>query len=313
MWGRNIARNLSRLGALYAVCDYNEERAASFAEQFDSQSKSFDDIIADGAIDGVMLATNANTHRALAIMALEAGKHVYIEKPMALTLADTHDIKKAADEAGKDVMIGHLIRYHPAFIAMQDQIKSGAIGRVKHIQANRLAMGRIRNTESVLFDLCPHDLSLILSITNQSPSKVMCHGVSHITKGVVDILSTGLWFDNGMSANMQTSWISPYKEHRLTVTGETGSLVFDDTKPWNEKLTLYQDSITQAGELFMIERASPLALPVPESEPLRDEMQAFIALCDDGIVPPTNADEGIEVQQVLEKMQAELIDLSAVR
>ena len=141
----------------------------------------------------------------------------------------------------------------------------------------------------------------------------MCHGVSHITKGVVDILSTGLWFDNGMSANMQTSWISPYKEHRLTVTGETGSLVFDDTKPWNEKLTLYQDSITQAGELFMIERASPLALPVPESEPLRDEMQAFIALCDDGIVPPTNADEGIEVQQVLEKMQAELIDLSAVK
>ena len=257
-----------------------------------------------------MLATNASSHKALALDVLQAGKHVYIEKPMALSLDDASIIKKAADEAGKGVMIGHLIRYHPAFNAMQDQIKAGASGKVVHIQANRLGMGRIRNTESVLFDLCPHDLSLILAIAGTQPHKVMCHGVSHITKGVVDILSTGLGFDNGVSANMQTSWLSPYKEHRLTVTGETGSLVFDDTKPWNEKLTLFQDEITQSGTLFVIERASPLPLPVPESEPLRDEMQAFISLCDDGTIPPTDAAEGIRVQQVLEDMQAQLIDFS---
>ena len=310
MWGRNIARNLSRLGALSAVCDNSPERAESFATQFDSYARSFDAILSDETINGVMLATTANSHKALAIQALEAGKHVYIEKPMALTLDDAKAIHHTALATGKQVMVGHLIRYHPAFITLQEQMTSGAIGKVKHIQANRLAMGRIRNTESVLFDLCPHDLSLILALAGDLPKTVICHGVSHVTSGVVDILSTGLGFADGLSANMQTSWISPYKEHRLTVTGETGSLVFDDTKPWNEKLTLYQDSITQSGALFVIERASPLALPVPESEPLKDEISAFIDLCDNAIIPPTNSDEALRVQEVLEEMQKQVVDFN---
>ena len=310
MWGRNIARNLSRLNSLSAVCDHSHQKAQSFADQFDTKAMSFEAILADKTIQGVLLATNASTHKDLALQALESGKHVYIEKPMALSLADAREVHDHAISAGKQVMIGHLIRYHPAFMALQDQIRSGAIGRVKHIQANRLAMGRIRNTESVLFDLCPHDLSLILALASHMPDKVICHGVSHITKGVVDILSTGLGFPDGLSANMQTSWISPYKEHRLTVTGETGSLVFDDTKPWQEKLTLYQDQITQADSLFVIERASPLPLPVPESEPLLDEMSAFISLCDEGVIPPTDSAEGLAVQHVLEQMQSQLRDLS---
>lgn len=310
MWGRNIARNLSTLGALYAVCDSDQDRATNFAEQFDSTHRSFDEILANEAISGVMLATNANTHKELAVKALDAGKHVYIEKPMALTLDDATAIHDKAIESGCHVMVGHLIRYHSAFITLQEQIKSGAIGKVKHIQANRLAMGRIRNTESVLFDLCPHDLSLILALAGSLPQSVICHGVSHITTGVVDILSTGLGFAGGLSANMQTSWISPYKEHRLTVTGETGSLVFDDTKPHNEKLTLYQDSITQSGTLFTIERASPLALPVPETEPLKNEISAFIALCDEGVIPVTNSQEALQVQIVLEEMQQRLVDVN---
>ena len=310
MWGRNIARNLSSLSVLSAVCDSDDARAASFADQFDTDARSFDDILDDETINGVMLATVAHSHKDLAIKALQAGKHVYIEKPMALTFADANAIHETALETGNHVMVGHLIRYHPAFIALQQQIASGAIGKVRHIGANRLAMGRIRNTESVLFDLCPHDLSLILALADDEPQTVICHGVSHITKGVVDILSTGLGFKGGLSANMQTSWLSPYKEHRLTVTGETGSLVFDDTKPWNEKLVLCQDSITQAGSLFVIERASPLALPVPESEPLKDEMRAFIALCDEAIMPPTDSAEALRVQKVLEEMQKQLVDFN---
>lgn len=310
MWGRNIARNLSHLGALEAVCDHDHERAQNFADQFDSRATSFDAVLDDEAINGVMLATTANSHKPLAIQALAAGKHVYIEKPMALTLDDAKAIDVAAKTYDRQVMVGHLIRYHSAFIALQDQIASGAIGKVKHIQANRLAMGRIRNTESVLFDLCPHDLSLILALTDRLPQSVICHGVSHISKGVVDMLSTGLGFSDGVSASMQTSWLSPYKEHRLTVTGETGSLVFDDTKPWHEKLTLFQDNITQSGSLFVIERASPLVLPLAESEPLKDEMRAFIAVCDDGIIPPTDATEALRVQQVLEDMQKQLVDFN---
>lgn len=311
MWGRNIARNLAGLGALSCVHDAVEERGLSFASQFDSTHRSFEALLDDESVNGIMIASNANTHKDVAIKALEAGKQVFIEKPMALTLADAELIAKAVDRTGNQVMVGHLIRYHPAFQTLQQQITSGAVGKVKHIQANRLAMGRIRNSESVLFDLCPHDLSLILALTDGLPEQVLCHGVSHISDNVVDILSTSLGFANGVSAHMQTSWLSPYKEHRLTVTGENGSIIFDDTKPWTEKLTLYQDQITQTGDLFIIERASPLALSVPESEPLRDEVQAFIHLCDEGVLPPTNVHEALNVQKVLEAMQTQLQDLNA--
>ena len=310
MWGRNIARNLAGLGALSCVHDAIEERGVSFASQFDSHYRPLDSILEDATINGIMIASNASTHKALAIKALQAGKQVFIEKPMALTLADAQLIADTVDKTDNQVMVGHLIRYHPAFQTLQQQITSGAVGKVKHIQANRLAMGRIRNSESVLFDLCPHDLSLILALTESLPNSVICHGVSHISENVVDILSTALGFANGVSAHMQTSWLSPYKEHRLTVTGENGSLVFDDTKPWTEKLVLYQDQITQTGDLFLIERASPLALSVPESEPLRDEVSAFIRLCDEGLLPPTNVHEALNVQKVLEAMQTHLQDLN---
>ena len=310
MWGRNIARNLAGLGALNCVHDAIEERGVSFASQFDSSYRTLEAILDDTAINGIMIASNASTHKELAIKALQAGKQVFIEKPMALTLADAQVIADTVDKTDNQVMVGHLIRYHPAFQTLQQQITSGAVGKVKHIQANRLAMGRIRNSESVLFDLCPHDLSLILALTDGLPDSVICHGVSHISENVVDILSTALGFANGVSAHMQTSWLSPYKEHRLTVTGENGSLVFDDTKPWTEKLVLYQDQITQTGDLFLIERASPLALSVPESEPLRDEVSAFIRLCDEGLLPPTNVHEALNVQKVLEAMQTQLQDLN---
>ena len=310
MWGRNIARNLAGLGALSCVHDAIEERGVSFASQFDSSYRTLEAILDDTAINGIMIASNASTHKELAIKALQAGKQVFIEKPMALTLADAQVIADTVDKTDNQVMVGHLIRYHPAFQTLQQQITSGAVGKVKHIQANRLAMGRIRNSESVLFDLCPHDLSLILALTDGLPESVICHGVSHISENVVDILSTALGFANGVSAHMQTSWLSPYKEHRLTVTGENGSLVFDDTKPWTEKLVLYQDQITQTGDLFLIERASPLALSVPESEPLRDEVSAFIRLCDEGLLPPTNVHEALNVQKVLEAMQTQLQDLN---
>ena len=138
------------------------------------------------------------------------------------------------------------------------------------------------------------DFSAVTDFTDT----VICHGVSHISPNNGDILTTALAVEGGLSAHMHTSWLSPYKEHRLSVTGETGSLVFDDTKPWSEKLTLYQDSITQAGDLFMIERASPLHVTLPESEPLKDEVRSFIRLCDEGVLPPTHIDEALGVQRL---------------
>lgn len=311
MWGRNLARNLAQLGALKSVADRNSINASDFASQFDVAQASLESMLNDPQIDGIVLATSAPSHIDLAVQALEAGKHIYVEKPLTLTLADAKTVAEVAQRTGKQVMVGHLIRYHAAFQELQSQLAAGAIGQLRHVQANRLAMGRIRNTESVLFDLCPHDLSLILALMNAEPITVSCAGASHVTDGVVDILSTVLGFDGGRSATMQTSWMSPYKEHRLTVIGSAGSLVFDDTKSWPEKLTLFQDNIRPDGEGFLIERASPISLPIAEAEPLKDEMRAFISCCDTNAPAPTNIDEALAVQRVLEQMQNSLIDTNA--
>ena len=308
MWGRNLARNLAQLDVLAAVADRNDENAAEFAAQFNSQKRGFDTILADTSIDGVAIATSALSHDQLAIAALQAGKHVYVEKPLSLTLVGATGIADAAKKAGRRVMVGHLIRYHAAFCELQAQVTAGAIGTLRHVQANRLAMGRIRNTESVLFDLCPHDLSLILALAGGMPNKIYCAGCSHLTVGVVDYLSSFLGFENGISAGMQTSWLSPFKEHKLIVTGTAGSMVFDDSKPWPEKLKLFQDSMRLNGEYFIVDRASPLALPVAEAEPLKDQMRAFITCCQTGHPAASDIAEALNVQIVLDQMQTALID-----
>ena len=313
MWGRNIIRNAASLGVLAGVCDVNSQRAREFAQDFDTNALDFNAALADETISGIMIATSATTHEALAIQALDAGKHVYIEKPLAMSLAEAERISEKATEMQRQVMVGHLIRYHAAFIELQKQVQSGAIGQLRHIQANRLAMGRIRSTESVLFDLCPHDLSLILSLAGEQPHAVSCAGASHITPNLVDILNTTLSFPNNVTAMMQTSWMSPYKEHRLTVSGSKGSLVFDDTKSWPEKLTLYQDNMSQAGDIFVVERASPIALPVPESEPLKEEVKAFADMCETGAPARTDMAEALRVQNVLDMMVNALQDMNSVK
>ena len=163
-------------------------------------------------------------------------------------------------------------------------------------------MGRIRNTESVIHDLCPHDLSLILAIMGEAPTDLSCSGASHMTAGMPDMVSTFLRFDSGRSASMNTSWLCPYKEHRLTVTGTTGSIVFDDTRPWDEKLTLYRDAIEADGHIFAINRSRPLHLPVAEAEPLKQEMQAFVACCETGDPALTGIEDALAVQKVLQRM-----------
>ena len=310
MWGNNLARNLVQLDALVAVADQNAKAANEFSSAFNVTAMSVHELIEHTNLDGIVIATGAASHDELALAGLIATKHIYIEKPLSLSLAGALAIRDAAKSAHRQVMVGHLIRYHAAFIELQKQLAAGAIGSLRHVQANRLAMGRIRTTESVLFDLCPHDLSLILALVGDLPTKIHCVGASHITPGIVDFLTSFLGFDGGVSAGMQTSWLSPFKEHRLTVTGSAGALVFDDTKPWPEKLTLFQDQMHLNGEHFLIDRASPITLPLNEAEPLKAEMQAFIQSCDNDSPTPTDINEAIAVQQVLEMLQNNLIDTS---
>ena len=302
MWGRNLARNLAALGVLAGVADRYPDRAGDFAGEFGTSHVPVDELLAGHDLDGVVIASAAPTHAELACRALECGLHAYVEKPFALTLVEADRMAAAATRADRQLMVGHLIRYHDAFRELESQIEAGVIGEVHHVTANRLAMGRIRATESVIHDLCPHDISLILAIMGGMPTAVSCAGASHVTAGIPDMLSTLFAFEGGRSATMTTSWMSPYKEHRLVVTGSKGSIVFDDTRPWAEKLTLYRDSITPDGDNFAVARARPLHLPLEEAEPLKQEMQAFITSCETGLPAPTAVDDALAVQRVLHSM-----------
>jgi len=302
MWGRNLARNLAALGSLAAVADLDMDRADGFAAEFETSSRSVDDLLTGDGIDGVVIASAAPTHGELACRALAHGRHVYVEKPFAMTLEEAETMAGAARTNGRQLMVGHLIRHHEAFRELQEQVAAGVIGTLRHVTANRLAMGRIRATESVIHDLCPHDVSLILAIMGEAPVDLACAGASHVTAGMPDMLSTFLRFSGGRSASMTTSWMCPYKEHRLTVTGTIGSIVFDDTRPWAEKLTLYRDSIEADGDSFAISRARPLHLPVAESEPLKQEMQAFITCCETGQPALTGIEDALAVQRTLHRM-----------
>lgn len=302
LWGYNIARVCKSLNCLRSVCDLTKDRASAFAKEFGCSAQNFETICADQTIDGIIIATSASAHTQLATACLQAGKHVFIEKPMALDLSQAQSINQTAKTAHKQIMIGHLIRYHPVFEELQKQLSTGLIGKTRHIQATRLAMGRVLTTDSALYDLCPHDVSLILALTDAPLIEVTCYGVAHITPGIIDMLATGFSFENGITAHMHTSWFHPIKDHKLIVTGVAGSLVFDDTKPWTEKLTFYPDIITASKDKIVIDRKDPVYLSVTENEPLKMEIHHFLDLCRTGHPARTNGDEGVQVQHILHQM-----------
>lgn len=304
MWGRNIARNLSSLGSLAGVGDSNLKAAKSFADEFNASLMSFDAAIADPNIDGIAIVTSAPSHVDLAVPALNAGKAVYIEKPLALNLDDAELIAKAAKDNNQPVMVGHLIRHHAAFQELLSRVNSGAIGKLKHIRASRIAPGRIRDTESVLFDLCPHDLALVAALTDRlEPKSVQCHGFSHITEGVEDSVTAQLVFDNNLTASIEANWLNPVKIHNLTVIGDNGAIVFDDTCDWPKKLTGFTFDVMKDDAGIHLNRDAGTPIPVAPAEPLKDEMANFIAAAKGLAQPLTDIEEALYVQRIMAQMQ----------
>ena len=308
LWGRNIARNLHELGSLAVVADNDEARAAAFGKEFGCPAVPVDDALRPDAHDGVALATNPQSHAELAVAALKAGKGVFVEKPLAMNVAEAEAIADAAAKAGRPVMVGHLVRHHPVFRHLLAMVRDGAIGTLRHIRAVRVAPGRIRDGESALHDLCPHDLALVAALTGHAePAGVSCHAAGHVTDGVDDIVQAGLVFGDGVTATVEASWYNPVKSHELTVVGSEAALVFDDTRPWAEKLIRHPFAVDRNPGGIDLPRGGGEAVPVPEGEPLRAEMEDFISAVKDGTTPLTGIDEALLVQRTVARMQ-EAID-----
>jgi len=309
-WGKNLARNFNALGALHTICDNSQSTLDAYGAEYSAVCKrrEFSQVLGDGAVSKVAIAAPAALHYDLAKTALLGGKDVYVEKPLCLIAEQGQELVDLAEQKGLVLMVGHLLQYHPCVRKLQDLLAEGELGKLYYVTSNRLNLGKIRSEENALWSFAPHDISVILSLAgNQLPERVSSTGESYLSEGVADTTLTALRFPGGIRAHIFVSWLNPFKEQKLTVVGSDGLAVFDDTRPWNEKLTLHRQYLTWTnGQTPTPTKSKGQAVVVPESEPLRNECVHFLECCRERRKPRTDGQEGLRVLRVLQAAQRSL-------
>jgi UDP-2-acetamido-3-amino-2,3-dideoxy-glucuronate N-acetyltransferase len=304
-WGNNLCRNFHALGALAAVVDATENgQATARTLAPDAQiTNSLDEVLRNDQIQGVALATPAETHAELAIQAMQAGKDLFVEKPMALTLDDAEKMKEVAEETGRILMVGHLLEYHPAVLKLRELINLGELGKINYIYSNRLNFGKVRTEENALWSLAPHDVAVILRLLGQSPITVSASGGAYLTKGTADVTVSNLQFSDDSRAHIFVSWLHPYKEQRLVVVGDQKMAIFNDVNPFGEKLCVYPQSVEFDGTLPVLKKEDSEFIEHDNTEPLREECAHFLECMKSRNKPLTDSQSGIEVLKVLHACQ----------
>lgn len=297
-WGRNHIRTLSELGLLKAVADADSDRAKAYAAEFGVEAMTPDAVFAADHIDAIVLALPPQFHAENALRAIAAGKHVLIEKPMALDIAQAEAIVEAADSAGLTVMTGHVLRFHPAFETLSEMVSDGELGTIRYIHSHRVGLGAFHAKNDALWDIAPHDLSLILALTGEEPSSVRGEGSATINH-LSDFAHLHLAFPGGIRSHVFASRLNPYRERRLTVIGQKAMAVFDDAAPWAQKLAVYDHRVWEDGAGWQFETAEPRFIEVPEGLPLTRECQHFADCIRRGEQPRTPAAEGLAVIRIL--------------
>ncbi len=309
-WGKNLARSLSELGVIRSICDQSEEIRESMKKLYKDVSVTgdFNSVLSDNGVESVFIASPAVMHFEQAKKALLAGKHVFVEKPLSLSVEDAEELIKIAESRKKILFVGHILHYHPAVIKMKKIIAEGTIGKLQYIYSNRLNLGKIRTEENILWSFAPHDISLILGLTGEEPSYIDCSGSSFLNPDIADITMTNLKFPSGVGAHIFVSWLNPFKEQRLVVIGSKGMLVFEDTKGTDEKLLFYSHTIEWKNGLPVPHKADAAAIRISDiwEEPLKAECSAFLKAVETGNEPMTSGKEGLRVLKVLKKCQTSI-------
>ena len=304
-WGKNLARNFAELGVLAAVVDAHQPTVEKMAEQTGARVATFAEVLADPSIDAVSFATLAESHFSVAMQALKAGKHVFVEKPLALDPAEAETLIATAAAADRRLMVGHLLQYHPVFIKLREMVAGGAIGSLRYVYSNRQSLGKFRVEEDVLWSFAPHDVSMILALAGAECTSVSAQGAVVVTPGIADWALAQLQFANGLRAHIQVSWLHPFKEQRLVAIGDQGMLVFEDSAAdWADKLKLYRHKIDRSGPVPVPAAAQAERIEVERSEPLRAECQHFLDAISAGTAPRTDGCEGLAVLKVLHAASA---------
>lgn len=302
-WGRNIARTLASLNALKVIADPAVDALRPLAQELGVELVATpEEIFSRSDIDAVAIAAPAADHARLVLAAIAAGKHVFVEKPLALTVDDAMVCDEAARNAGVLLMVGHLLQYHPAFIRLVEMVEGGVIGELRHVVSNRLNPGAIRTEENALWSLAPHDFSMVLRLAGRQPSGVQALAARMVNADIPDQYIVLLRFGATLTAHVNVSWVSPQKEHKLTVLGTTGALVFEDTAADPErKLLLYRDYVGSSGDSPVFNKTPGEPIPYSKEAPLVNEMRCFLAATRG---EPTCRSDGEEAIAVLELLQA---------
>jgi predicted dehydrogenase len=317
-WGPNLARNFDRLpdAELTWLCDASEEALARWGAAFPSArtTSSIDDLLGDDSLDAVVVATPVPTHAELAQRVLAAGKHCFVEKPLASSEEDAAGVVEAASAAGRVLMVGHLLEYHPGIERLAELVRSGELGELRYIYSNRLNLGKHRPEENALWSLGAHDLSVILLLAGEEPTASDAMGQSFVKPGVEDVVFALMRFNSGLLAHMHLSWLDPHKERRFTVVGSKRMATFDDME-LERKLTIYDKGFDEDYSSYgeYIARSGDISSPrVPNEEPLRIECMHFLDCIRDGTEPRSGGESGLRVVRVLEQLQRSLTESSDV-
>lgn len=311
-WGPNLARNFAALAdcELAWCCDADAERRERFAGQFPATrfTDELDELLGDPSLDAVVLATPVPTHGSLAVTVLEAGKHCFVEKPLAQSVAQAELALAAARANDRLLMVGHLLEYHPGVVALGALIDAGELGDVHYIYSNRLNLGVLRSHENALWSLGAHDVAVILALAREEPVELDAHGECYVRPGVEDVVFAFMRFRSGLAAHLHLSWLDPHKERRLTVVGSRRMATFDDMA-LERKLTIYDKGFDESADNWgeYITRSGESMSPrIANSEPLRLEVEHFAACIRDGTTPRSDGESGLRAVRVLEGLQRAL-------
>ena len=300
-WGPNLARNFKELGVLAAICDIDPAALKKLQDVYPHARPyaTADELAADPDISAVAIATSATTHGVMTRKFLEAGKHVFVEKPLCLDPVEAEQLGHLADNGQRTLMVGHLLLYHPAFQSLQAAVAKNRVGALRYIYSNRASFGKIRTEESALWSFAPHDVSMILALVGKLPHEALSVAANYVTDGVSDVTMSHLFFDGGIQAHIFVSWLHPYKDHRLVVVGDQGMMVFNDSAAGADKLILYPHTAMWDGDLPIAKKAQGEPIEYNPAEPLRVECQHFLDCVSGGTRPRSDWQEGTRVLRVL--------------
>ncbi len=299
-WGKNLVRDFHGLGALGAVSDPDPQTAKNMAEQYGVKALSIDEIMADDSIDGIVIAAPAEVHADLAIKGFEAGKHVYVEEPISLSISDAEKMIAASDKAGRILMVGHLLQYHPVFLKLKQLVADGELGKLRYVYSRRLSLGKLRTEENVLWSFAPHDIPMILALAGEEPDHVHGFAGNFLQDQISDFASIQMSFPNGLKAHIDTSWLNAFKEQRLVVVGDKAMAEFWDSSPdWNEKLRLYRHKTGITDGVPFVEKSEAELIEVEPGNPLVNECEHFLRFMANNETPFTDGREALAVLKVL--------------